>query len=99
MKKEALEAEEKRPFELTQRFEELKGVKRVVERAEKEAYVREERLVEARLKNSAHESEKSALKAKGQSMPLRLKMTHCLGDVVSRFHPSKSRKGSRRSEV
>ncbi|MBI5191136.1 MAG: hypothetical protein HZA22_10715 [Nitrospirae bacterium] len=98
MKKDTEEKLERQPFDIRQKLTEMKDVSAGIREAVKEARPAEERLAEARLKVSMKEHIGNRLKSGYQTFSLKLKKTHSLGDFYGRFHPSKSRKGIKRSE-
>jgi len=98
MKKEALKEDDRRPIGLQVKFDEMKNVKKDLHKALKENVVREEKEKGSRIKDVLKEAVQKVLKAGALPVSLKLKKVHALGDVVGRFHPSKSRKGIKRSE-
>jgi hypothetical protein len=100
MKKAALEEEkfEHQPTEYRTKLEELKGIKTKLHEAFKNVKVQEEKQTETRLKNSFKENVKSLLKIGALPFSLKAKKVHSTGDFYGRFHPSKSKKGIKRSE-
>jgi len=86
------------PFEVHVKLREMRRVKSDIHKALSNAVVREEKGGETRLKSTMRETAKSVMRTGAEPMSLKLKMTHCLGDVYGRFHPSKSKKGIKRSE-
>ena len=98
MKKESPEELEKRPLEVRQKIAEMKGVKEQIHEALKGAQAGEEKEVESKLRSVLRQSAKSALKAGTVPYSLKVKQTHSLGDFYGKFHPSKSKKGIKRSE-
>jgi hypothetical protein len=100
MKKQALEAEKlgRQPVEYRTKMEEMKGVKTEIHEALKNIKVQEEKQAETRLKNTFKENVKSLLKVGALPLSLKAKKAHSMGDVFGRFHPSKSKKGIKRSE-
>jgi len=100
MKKYALEAEklERQPEEYRTKIEEMKGVKNEIHKALKTVKAKEEKLSEVRLNNTLKESVRNILKAGALPFPLIMKKAHSLGDFYGKFHPSKSKKGIKRSE-
>ena len=98
MKKESPEELERRPLGVRLKLEEMRGVKEQIHEALKGAQVGEEKEVEARLRSVLRQSAKSVLKTGALPYSLKVKRTHSLGDFYGKFHPSKSRKGIKRSE-
>ena len=98
MKKETEEKLERQPFDIRQKLTEMKDVNAGIKEAVKEARPAEEKLAETRQKASMREHVGNRLKSGYQAFSLKLKTTHSLGDFYGRFHPSKSRKGIKRSE-
>lgn len=98
MKKESPEELERRPIEVRQKIAEMKGVREQIHEALKGAQAGEEKAVESRLRSVLKQSAKSALKVGAVPYPLKVKQTHSLGDFYGKFHPSKSKKGIKRSE-
>ncbi len=100
MKKEALEAEkfERQPVEYRTKLEELKGLKARIHEALKTVKVKEEKQTETKQKSTFRENIKNLLKVGSLPFPLKVKRAHSSGDFYGRFHPSKSKKGIKRSE-
>ena len=98
MKKESPEELERRPIEVRQKIAEMKRVREQIHEALKGAQAGEEKAVESRLRSVLKQSAKSALKVGAVPYPLKVKQTHSLGDFYGKFHPSKSKKGIKRSE-
>ena len=98
MKKESPEEMERRPLEVRQKIAEMKGVKEQIHEALKGAQVNEEKEVESKLRSVLRQSAKSVLKVGALPYSLKVKRTHSLGDFYGKFHPSKSKKGIKRSE-
>ena len=97
MKKENREFD-RQPFELRQKLVEMKGVKAEIHEALKEVKVQEEKMEESRLKATLRDNIKSMLRVGALPFSLKLKRAHSLGDFYGKFHPSKSKKGLKRSE-
>ena len=98
MKKAYREEDERQPFELKQKISEIKEQKADTDEMIKEEQAKEERVSEARFKNSLRENVRNILRAGALPFSLKIKRTHSLGDFYGKFHPSKSRKGIKRSE-
>ena len=100
MKKEALEAEkfERQPVEYRTKLEELKELRTEIHEALKPVRVKEEKQAEIKQKSTFKENIKNLLKVGTLPFPLKVKRAHSLGDFYGRFHPSKSKKGIKRSE-
>lgn len=98
MKKDTEKEFDKQPFDIRQKLTEMKDVGAEVREAAKEARPLEERLAETRLKAYMKEHVGNRLRSGYEAFSLKLKKTHSLGDFYGRFHPSKSRKGIKRSE-
>ncbi len=100
MRKKALEAErlEYQPAEYRTKSEEMKGVKTEIHEALKNVRAKEEKQTENRLKSVLKENVKGLLKIGALPFSLKMKRAHSLGDFYGRFHPSKSKKGIKRSE-
>src|SRR5512143_494954 len=98
MKKESPEELERRPIEVRQKIAEMKGVREQIHEALKGGQADEEKAVESRLRSVLKQTAKSALKVGAVPYSLKVKQTHCLGDFYGKFHPSKSKKGIKRSE-
>ena len=98
MGKQARKDEERRPIELQVKLGEMEKVKNDIHKALKGSAVNEEKGTESRVRGILREAAKKVLKTGAEPVSLKLKKVHALGDVVGRFHPSKSRKGIKRSE-
>jgi len=98
MKKDTDENIDRQPFDIRQKLVEMKDVKADMKEALKEARPAEEKQAEAKLKVSMKEFVGNRMKSGYQTFSLKLKKTHSLGDFYGRFHPSKSKKGIKRSE-
>lgn len=98
MKKENVDEIERRPFAITQKIQEMKGVKTEIHEALKGAQVKEERSEQSRLRNLLKQTAQAVLKVGAPTYSLQLKRTHSLGDFYGKFHPSKSKRGIKRSE-
>lgn len=98
MKKNTEEALDRQPLELREKLVEMKDVKAEILEAVRDARPGEERQAENRLKANMREHVGNRLKSGYEAFSLKLKKTHSLGDFYGRFHPSKSRKGVKRSE-
>ena len=98
MKKEGTKDTERRPIELQVKIDEMKKAKNDIHKALKGSVAKEEKGIGSKVKGILKETAKKILNAGAPPMSLKLKQVHCLGDVYGRFHPSKSRKGIKRSE-
>ena len=98
MKKETIEEIERRPFAINQKIAAMKGVKAEIHEALKSAQVKEERVEQSRLRSLMDQTAKSVMKAGALPVSLQIKRTHSLGDFYGKFHPSKSKRGIKRSE-
>ncbi len=100
MKKQALEEEkfERQPVEYRTKLEEMKGVKTNIHKALRNVKVQEEIQTETKLKSTFRENVKSLLKLGALPFALKAKRVHSTGDFFGKFHPSKSKKGIKRSE-
>ena len=97
MKKESREFD-RQPAPFRQRLEEMKGVKTEIHEALKEVKVKEEKKSEIKLRSILKENIRNMLRAGALPFSLKLKKAHSLGDFYGKFHPSKSKKGLKRSE-
>jgi hypothetical protein len=98
MKKDTTGEVERRPFAITQKIQEMKGVKAEIHAALKGVQVKEERVEQSRIRSVMDQTAKSVMKAGALPVSLQIKRTHSLGDFYGKFHPSKSKRGIKRSE-
>jgi len=88
----------KKSPELTHKLDDMKRVKEDINKALKENLVKEERKNEQKVLTSLRDSIRQIIKTGVLPFSLKAKRAHLQGDFHGKFHPSKSRKGIKRSE-
>lgn len=87
----------RQPMEMGEKFLEMKRHEEDIDRLEGESHMEAARRRERRLWHQAKQTIKHTLRGGYDTFSLKLKRVHSLGDFYGRFHPSKSKKGIKRS--